>query len=1126
MGTSFVAPGSGGPGGTATAVAVVLCFVVAGLAGSAVARASGVGSASPTTLGVLLRPAGSTNPIDHIVIVFQENHVYDQYYGTYCQNVGKYCDANGTGIPPATCVPYDPTNPAEGCVAPYLASNSLVTSPVDLVHDWAPAHQAYDNGSMDGFYLAEGAQLSTFAYYNGAQLPTYWDLAEQYGLGDNFYASVLSYSTPNHWYLVAGNAPNESLSQSFHRPVPNPPVLSTAMEQYLDQANDTATIADLLANSSVSWKYYDYALQTYSQAINAKIGAGSQGSAFDFWNPLAAVASSYTPAMSPHFVPSSSFFTDAASGNLPNVSWVLPTFNNSEHPPANLSKGEAWVASIINAVEASPEWNSSAIFITWDDYGGYYDHLPPPQVDANGVSFRTPLIVVSPYAREGYISHQFTYFESLLHLIEWRYHLPSLTERDANAPLPLDYFDFNASPRPPMHVPSPGAAYYPMPQQGLGQPRAPQTLTAVSGPASVTLNWSLSATGAGVTAYQLTYGPASDPTLVAAREPGSLSSLTVSNLDPSTTYEFSLTALTGTNASATVTTTAEPGSGTPSAGPNLPPTWTAIAGTGSAAPSARVGAGFVYDAADRADVLFGGIAPNGTYLSTTWEFTQGKWVKLNTSTAPPARAYMGMVYDSSDGVVLLFGGLGARATLGDTWKFSAGHWTNITGYVGRSAAVPSARSSPAISDNPSGKGVFLFGGLTSSGALGDTWRYSGGKWSLVALKTGPSARWGAAMAYDARDGYPLLTGGNSSTGAPINDTWKFSGRAWHLVTTSPSPGPRAGASLVFDTNVGALLLFGGANAGTRLDSTWSYAGGVWTALAPSTSPAARSGASMTYDGLHGGLLLAFGSTVTGDPSGLFEFGPPVSVSLTAAPSYGDAPLLVSFLPKVSGGMGPYRYTWTFGDGGTSTLPDATHAFALPGTYHVALTVHDAAGATVNASTFAVVGSAITVTAFQDPYTYGPIVNLTSIVGGGTPPYTYYWTFGDGTNASSSSPSPSHNYTVPGIFTATLLVTDADGVSATTSCLVTADGGTVAVRLSANESYDNGTLNVSLAASSLNGTGPWSYDWDFGDGTNVSGNSTATHDYDQPGSYVVTLYVDGPSGDWGVCYLVLTSAGDD
>jgi phospholipase C len=126
----------------------------------------------------------------------------------------------------------------------------------------------------------------------------------------------------------------------------------------------------------------------------------------------------------------------------------------SDHPPANLSQGMAFVASVVDAVEESPEWSSTAVFLSWDDYGGFYDNVAPPSIDPLGLSLRVPLIVISPYTPAGYVSDSLGYFESLLHFVEWRFNLGCITHRDCTAPLPLQYFDFHMTPRAPVLFPT------------------------------------------------------------------------------------------------------------------------------------------------------------------------------------------------------------------------------------------------------------------------------------------------------------------------------------------------------------------------------------------------------------------------------------------------------------------------------------------------------------------------------------------------------------------------------------------------------------------------------------------------------------------------------------------------
>jgi len=409
-----------------------------------------------------------TNPIKHIVVIMQENRSFDNYFGTY---------PGANGIPKGACMPLSPDNPKIGCIRPFLS-----TSPIseDMPHGYQSSITAYDNGKMDGFLLAENEDPKTMSYYGNKTIPYYWDLAKHYVLADNFYSSVLSYSLPNHWYAVAGEAPATSTFYTMHRPPNNDilrqqqnastiaggnpnatssnfganpnPVSSNLRDEvariYLEESNLTKTVADLFMNSSISgthknitWKYYDHLVKTgnYRAAV-------ASGRAFEYWNPFSAKGSTYTPTYSPHFVDRGQIFTDIKSGNFPAVSWVIPSFPISEHPPASITNGMNWVKDVVNTIMGSPYWNSTAIILTWDDYGGFYDHVPPPQIDKYGLGFRMPTLIVSPYAKPGYIDHTQYQFESMLKLIEWRFSLQPLTERDLHANNLLNAFDFNQKP--------------------------------------------------------------------------------------------------------------------------------------------------------------------------------------------------------------------------------------------------------------------------------------------------------------------------------------------------------------------------------------------------------------------------------------------------------------------------------------------------------------------------------------------------------------------------------------------------------------------------------------------------------------------------------------------------------
>ena len=151
-----------------------------------------------------------------------------------------------------------------------------------------------------------------------------------------------------------------------------------------------------------------------------------------------------------HVVPTAQFVDDATNGRLPAVSWLVVNADRSEHPPASVCVGENWTVQQLNAVMQGPDWNSTAIFLTWDDFGGFYDHVPPPKVDNFVFGPRVPLLIISPYARQGFISHTFYEFSSVLKFIEERFGLKPLTKRDSEANDMLDSFDFDQRPLPPL----------------------------------------------------------------------------------------------------------------------------------------------------------------------------------------------------------------------------------------------------------------------------------------------------------------------------------------------------------------------------------------------------------------------------------------------------------------------------------------------------------------------------------------------------------------------------------------------------------------------------------------------------------------------------------------------------
>lgn len=430
----------------------------------------GAPAASPS-----ITPSVHTNPIKHIVVLMMENHAYDNYFGTYCLKKGPYCSNKGIGVPMGTCISeINAANLTNHCVKTYPEPWSAVFTSIGGGHDWKTAHKDWNNGLMNNFYAGQGFTNTTFAEYDGTTLPLYWDLAEQYSLADRFFSSTMTYSLPNHWYLIAGQSPSIVEGDT---PWLAPSVSIVADHEYLNESNATPTIVDeLLQHPSVTWKYYDWPLLNYTTAIsmmNAK-----DGSAYNFWNPLAAKAEDYYNRTSAHFVDQDSFFNDSKKGTLPDISWIIPN-QYSDHPPANLSRGEAFITSVVDAVESSPDWNSTALFISWDDFGAEYDNVAPPAVDGYGYGFRVPMILVSPYARENFISSKFDLsFDSLLRYEELTFGLGCLTPRDCDASLPTNMLNITAPPRAPMLFSTNWKSWvYPMPLEAQTAPWTPLSFT-------------------------------------------------------------------------------------------------------------------------------------------------------------------------------------------------------------------------------------------------------------------------------------------------------------------------------------------------------------------------------------------------------------------------------------------------------------------------------------------------------------------------------------------------------------------------------------------------------------------------------------------------------------------------
>jgi phospholipase C len=383
-------------------------------------------SASPST----------TTPIQHVIILVQENHSFDNYFGTYPTANGSILDSTTSqlrqvnGLPGRVCLPY-----MGSCVSPHLSSSLDRPSPAEgqLTYE-----MDYSNGGT-GFVTYSGPQ--SMSYFDDNSIAGYWDYAEEYGLADNYYAPVLSTTTPNRLMFLAGDTP----VSANYGPPPRIPYSSTVMRQ--------------LDDAGVSWGYYDY--------VNAFSGPSNV-------YPLNYTSDEPQQALG-NTRNISDLIQELSSGSgLPSVSFVnsLGVPNLTEHPPFNPRTGEQWTVSIVNRVMESNYWPSTAIFITWDEGGGFFDHVVPPREftvdhafadELFGLGQRVPLLVISPYSRENYVSSVLLSHLSLIRFVEYNWNLPTLNELIAESELPLDFFNFSQTPRTPIVLARP--FIYPIPLQ-------------------------------------------------------------------------------------------------------------------------------------------------------------------------------------------------------------------------------------------------------------------------------------------------------------------------------------------------------------------------------------------------------------------------------------------------------------------------------------------------------------------------------------------------------------------------------------------------------------------------------------------------------------------------------------
>lgn len=367
----------------------------------------------------------SNTPIEHFIVLMQENHTFDNYFGTY---------PGVDGIPEGTCIPVDPFDKKNTeCVEPFHIGDRPID---DLDHSESTFNLQYNKGLMNGFVYALNQRNQNGAlamgYYDDRDLPYYWNLADEYVLFDKMFSSDHGGSFANHMFWVSGQQGGSRVSTEGY--------------------DNVLTIFDRLEEAGISWKFY---VQNYDPGINYRTSdqiSGNRASQV-IWVPVLNMARFLDdPELSSHIVDLNEYYKDLENGTLPAVAYIAPA-GASEHPPGSIRSGQKFVKALIQALMRSTSWDSSAFMVMYDDWGGWYDHVVPPQVDEFGYGMRVPAFMVSAYAKRGHIESTVLDFTSVMKFIEENWDLEPLAERDANANNFLTAFDFTQAPREPVFIP-------------------------------------------------------------------------------------------------------------------------------------------------------------------------------------------------------------------------------------------------------------------------------------------------------------------------------------------------------------------------------------------------------------------------------------------------------------------------------------------------------------------------------------------------------------------------------------------------------------------------------------------------------------------------------------------------
>jgi phospholipase C len=402
-------------------------ILLSGLFWLAGCQASLLSFSSPPVPASTVAPADGS-PIEHVVIIMQENRSFDNLFNGF-----PGADTAQLGMRDGVPVPLQPL---------HLGDKQ------DLGHSHAEWWQAWNGGKMDGFSSAAGGTVLPYSYVPRSDVEPYWRMALQYTIGDHMFQANTGPSFVSHQYMIAGQSggvadnPNGRIWGCDAPPGTLAPTLGSdpsTTDAGVYPCFDYKTMADLLDDKGITWRYYApgpsnnfFVLSAYQAIRHIRFGSDWKDKVIS---------------------PQNRVLTDIANGQLAQVTWIVPDFSHSDHP-GGANEGPAWVAAIVNAIGQSKFWGSTAIFISWDDWGGWYDHVEPPRIDDMGPGFRVPVLVVSPWAKHGYVSHRFHEESGFLTYIERNFGLPNLGMRDASKDNFDDCFDYSQFPQPYKPIPS------------------------------------------------------------------------------------------------------------------------------------------------------------------------------------------------------------------------------------------------------------------------------------------------------------------------------------------------------------------------------------------------------------------------------------------------------------------------------------------------------------------------------------------------------------------------------------------------------------------------------------------------------------------------------------------------